>query len=180
MRQPPNTAVKPPPPVAGRCAIKRRAAPLTYNIRVLNMQRYSFSIALRIWHPNIDPILITSKLGLQPKYSSTAGHPRQTPKGRSLSGVHAESYWHSDPFGRGEYSSTDDLAEDALADVLDVLKPQKQFLLLLREQGARLHLQVSSFSGRNYAFELSPLFLAGCAELGLSFVHDVSPYAQHW
>jgi len=30
------------------------------------MQRYSFSIALRIWHPNIDPAIITGKLGLQP------------------------------------------------------------------------------------------------------------------
>ena len=144
------------------------------------MQRYSFSIALRIWHPNIDPAVITGKLGLPSKYSATAGQPRQTPNRRPLSGAHAESYWHSDPFERGEYSSTDEIAEDALAEVLEVLNPHKQFLLLLREQGARLHLQVSSFSGRNYALELSPQFLAGCAELGLSVVHDVYPYAQNW
>lgn len=144
------------------------------------MQRYSFSIALRIWHPNIDPSVITGKLGMPSKYSATAGQARQTPNGRPLSGTHAESYWHSDPFERGEYSSTDEIAEDALADVLAVLRPNKQFLLLLREQGARLHLQVSSFSGRNYALELSPEFLAGCAELGLSVVHDVYPYAQNW
>lgn len=144
------------------------------------MQRYSFAIALRIWHPSIDPAVITGKLGLTANHIATAGQPRQTPKGRSLSGVHAESYWHSDPFQRGEYSSTDESAEDALAEVLETLKPQKQFLLLLKEQGARLHLQVSSFSGRNYALELSPQFLAGCAELGLSLVHDVYPYAQHW
>ncbi|MDQ3060236.1 MAG: DUF4279 domain-containing protein [Pseudomonadota bacterium] len=142
------------------------------------MQRYLFSIALRFWHPSIDPALITGKLGLKAKYSSTAGKPRQTPQGRPLSGLHAESYWHSDPFERGEYSSTDELAEDALAAVVDVLKPHKQFLLLLREQGARLHLQVSSFSGRNYSLELSPEFLASSAELGLSVVHDVYPYAQ--
>lgn len=144
------------------------------------MQRYSFSIALRIWHPNIDPSVITGKLGMPSKYSAIAGQARQTPNGHPLSGTHAESYWHSDPFERGEYSSTDEIAEDALADVLAVLRPNKQFLLLLREQGARLHLQVSSFSGRNYALELSPEFLAGCAELGLSVVHDVYPYAQNW
>ena len=144
------------------------------------MQRYSFSIALRIWHPNIDPAVITGKLGLQPKHSATAGQLRQTPKGRPLNGTHAESYWHSDPFDRREYSSADEIAEDALAEVLEALRPHKQFLHLLREQGARLHLQVSSFSGRNYALELSPQFLAGCAELGLSVVHDVYPYAQNW
>ena len=143
------------------------------------MQRYSYSIALRIWHPSIDPAVISGKLGLTPSHIATAGQPRHTPKGNPLSGTHAESYWHSDPFDRGEYSSTDELAEDALADVLEVLKPKKQFLLLLREQGARLHLQVSSFSGRNYALELSPQFLAGCAELGLSLVHDVYPNAQN-
>lgn len=144
------------------------------------MQRYSFSIALRIWHPNIDPAVITGKLGLPSKYSATAGQQRQTPKGHPLSGTHSESYWHSDPFERGEYWSTDEIAEDALAEVLDVLQPHKQFLLLLGEQGACLHLQVSSFSGRNYVLELSPQFLARCAELGLSVVHDIYPYAQHW
>lgn len=144
------------------------------------MQRYSFSIALRIWHPNIDPAVITGKLGLQSKHSATAGQPRQTPKGQPLAGTHAESYWHSDPFERGEYSSADEIAEDALAEVLEALRPHKQFLLLLREQGARLHLQISSYSNRNYTVELSPQLLAGCAELGLSVVHDIYPYAQNW
>jgi DNA modification methylase len=144
------------------------------------MQRYSFTISLRIWHPSIDPAMITGTLGLPAQHSATAGQPRKTPKGHALDGVHAESYWHSDPFERGEYSSTDESAEDALAEVLQVLKPNGSFLVLLRNQGARIHLQVSSFSGRNYALELSPEFLAGCAELGISVVHDVYPYAQNW
>ncbi len=144
------------------------------------MQDYKFSIALRIWHPSIDPQVITKKLGLQPKFTAFAGQLRQTPNGRPLGGTYAESYWSSDPFGRGEYSSTDNRAEDALAEVLEVLRPHKQFLLLLREQDARIYLQVSSFSGRNYNLELSPQFLASCVELGLSVVHDVYPYAQNW
>lgn len=143
------------------------------------MQRFSYSLALRIWHPNIDPAVITGKLSLEPKHAYASGRPRQTPNGRLLGGNHAESYWHSDPFARGEYSSTDDAAEDALADVTEVLQPHKQFLLLLREQGARLHLQISSFSRRNYTLELSPDFLAECSALGLSVVHDVYPCAQN-
>ena len=143
------------------------------------MQRYNFSIALRIWHPNIDPAIITGKLGLPSSNSAKFGQPRQTPKGQPLDGTYAESYWHADPFERGEYSSTDDFAEDVLVDVLKLLSPHRQFLLLLRKQGARLHLQVSSFSVRNYALELSPQLLACCAELGLSFVHDVYSQAQN-
>lgn len=142
------------------------------------MQSYSFSVALRIWHPNIDPEVISRNLGLNAKHAAMAGTERTTPKGRKLGGVHAESYWHSDPFEIGDYASTDDLAEDVLASVAEVLAPKKSFLLLLREQGARLHLQVASFSHRNYAVELSPEFLRGCGELGLSVVHDVYPCAQ--
>jgi hypothetical protein len=142
------------------------------------MQSYTFSVALRIWHPNIDPDLISTSLGLTAKHSAKAGAQRTTPKGHPLSGTHQESYWHSDPFKRGEYASTDELAEDVLADILDRLSPHKEFLLTLASQGARLHLQIASFSIRNYAFELSPQLLAKCASLGLSFVHDVYPCAQ--
>ncbi len=161
-----------------RCTIYFRSFPKS--TEGIDVQRYSYSIALRIWHPSVDPAEITANLGLKPKYTNTAGQPRRTPKGRPLDGTYAESYWSADPFGRGEYSSTDDLAEDALAEVLEVLAPHKAFLLSLRESGARIMLQVSSFSGRNYAVELSPALLAQSADLGLSIAHDVYPYAQHW
>ena len=123
--------------------------------------------------PTVDTVL-----GMEAKYSAMAGTQRTTPKGQALSGTHQESYWHSDPFKRGEYASTDDLAEDILAEVLNCLAPHKEFLLSLYAQSARLHLQVASFGMRNYAFELPPELLAQCASLGLSFVHDVYPCAQ--
>lgn len=144
------------------------------------MQRYSYSIALRIWHPSIKPDEITLALGLQPNRSWEAGQSRQTPKGTPLEGVYRESYWNADPFDRGEYSSTDDLAEDALIEVLQALEPKKGFLERLRNEGARIMVQVSSFSGRNYALELSPELLRRYAALGVSLAHDVYPYAQNW
>ena len=149
-------------------------------LKGFKLQRYSFLVALRIWHPNIDPAIITGNLGMKPKHTAQAGQSRATPQGRLLGGTYAESHWAADPFDRGEYLSTDDVAEDALAAVVEALAPSKAFLLLLREQGARVHLQVSSFSGKNYAIELSPKFLLLCAELGISVVHDVYPYAQNW
>lgn len=97
-----------------------------------------------------------------------------------LEGVYRESYWNADPFNIGEYSSTDNLAEDTLSEVLQILEPHKAFIQRLRDEGARILVQVSSFSGRNYAFELSPDLLAMYAELGISIAHDVYPYSQNW
>jgi hypothetical protein len=144
------------------------------------MQPYSFSVALRVWHPDIDPAVITAEVGFEPKTSWRAGEARCTPKGTALTGTRSESYWTSDPFNAGGYDSSDRVAEDVLSEVLDVLGPRKPFLLLLRQQGARIHIQVSSFSTNNYALELPPEILARSAELGASIVHDVYPYAQDW
>ncbi|HEY7640453.1 MAG TPA: DUF4279 domain-containing protein [Steroidobacteraceae bacterium] len=126
------------------------------------------------------PDLITRALGISPSRSWEAGKPRSTPKGTLLEGTYRESYWHADPFGRGEYSSTDDLVEDALAEVLRLLEPKRDFLLNLRSNGARVLVQVSSFSGRNYAFELSPELMGRYSSIGISLAHDVFPCAQNW
>ncbi|AVJ29856.1 DUF4279 domain-containing protein [Achromobacter spanius] len=144
------------------------------------MQLYSFSLSLRIWHPTIDPDFITRTLGLEPKSSSMVGTPRQTPNGRPLGGVYAESYWWSDPFDRGGYLSADQIAEDILTGLLEVLRPHKKFLLLIQAQGGRSHLEINSFSKRNYSLVLPPDLLIEIAELGLCFVHDVYPYEQNW
>jgi len=144
------------------------------------MQRYSFSIDLRIWHPNIKPDEITSGLGIRPNRSWEAGQPRSTPKGTPLEGVYRESYWNADPFDRGEYSSTDDSAEDALAEVLEYFEPKKDFVQSLRQNGARVLVQISSFSGRNYAIELSPELMQRFAALGVSLVHDIYSHPQNW
>jgi len=144
------------------------------------MQNFSFAIALRVWHPNIDPAVVTARLGITPKHQGKAGDRRVTPKGRPLGSVHAESYWSADPFDRGEYQAHEDAVEDVLFDVLGALAQHKTFLLLLAEQGARLHLQVSTHSNRNYALELPPALLLQCAELGITLVHDTYPYPQNW
>lgn len=115
-----------------------------------------------------------------PKFHGKAGEGRTTRKGRALGGLYAESYWHADPFDRGEYQSHEDAVEDVLFDVLDRLTPHKSFLLLLVDQGARAHLQVSTHSNRNYALELPPALLLLCAQLGLCLVHDAYPYPKNW
>jgi hypothetical protein len=81
------------------------------------MHNFAFVIDLRIWHPSIDPKVISVMLGLVPKHQSRAGEPRITPKGQPLVGVYAESYWSADPFEHGKYLSQDDKVEDVLLKV---------------------------------------------------------------
>jgi len=142
------------------------------------MQNYSFKIRLRIWHPTINPDAITNALGIKPNRSWQKGNKRTTPKGTSLSGRYRESYWNADPFNYGEYQSTDELAIDVIVSVLDILKAHKSFLKKLHKDGARIVLQVSSFSHRNYAIEIPPKIMQNLSELKISFAHDIYPYMQ--
>ena len=142
------------------------------------MQNYTFTMSLRIWHPGMDPAEITAALGLQPVRTMRAGERRMTPKGQLLDGLNAESYWCADPFQRGEWLSSDDTIEDLVAETLGWVEPHRAFLLRVRDEGGRMILWVSSYSPRNYTFELPPELLVRCGSLGLGFVHDVYPAAR--
>ena len=48
---------------------------------------------LLIVHPEMDPALITDKLGIQPSQSSRHGQPRVTPKGTTLPGTYTDTRW---------------------------------------------------------------------------------------
>lgn len=142
------------------------------------MQTYSFVVDLRIWHPTVDPALISAKLGVQPKFQGKAGERRKTPSGRVLDGTWRESYWSGDLFQYGECLSHERTLEDVVTEAVECLKPHQSFLLLLRAEGGRLLLQASSYGNRNYAFELAPELLGELSALGVGFAHDVYPCAQ--
>jgi hypothetical protein len=136
------------------------------------MQLYSHILNIRIWHPTLDPDLVSRTLGLEPRISWRAGDPRRTPKGTALDGVRSEGYWSSDPFSYGWRDSTDALMEDALEEVVSFLEPHGEFLKGISLCGA-VRIWVSSQSTRAYALELPPSMLSRIASLGASVVHDV-------
>ena len=144
------------------------------------MQTYSYVVHLRIWHPSIDPAVISERLQIEPKHQGHAGKPRLTRLGKKLDGTWRETHWTADPFNYGERLSHDMGIEDVLEEVAEAMVPHKEFFHLLRQEGGRLQVEVSSYSHRNYAFELSPTLLRKFGDLGLSFVHDVYPVPQAW
>ena len=157
----------------------QEAAPVLRKPGMSADELYWYSVRLAIWHPSIDPEEITQVLGVETRYASKAGEPRRTPKGTPLAGVYRESYWSADLFSRGECVSSDDQAEDILAEFLEELGPHAAFMQRLRGEGGRATLWVSSFGGRNYAFEFSPELIGRCMALGPSLTVDVYPVAQH-
>jgi hypothetical protein len=136
------------------------------------MQLYSYIVDIRIWHPALDPDLVSRTLGFTPGIAWRAGEPRRTPKGTPLEGVRSEGYWSANPFSYGWRESTDAQVEDALEELVSFLEQHKDFLLNLSQAGA-VRLWVSTQGNRNYTLELPPSMLARLASLGATFVHDV-------
>lgn len=136
------------------------------------MQLYSHILDLRIWHPTLDPDLVSRTLGLEPQRSWRVGDSRKTTKGTLLEGVHTEGYWSTNPFSYGWRESTDAQIEDALEELVSFLEPHRDFLKDI-SQGGAVRIWLSSQGNRNYAFELSPGMLSRLASLGATFVHDV-------
>lgn len=136
------------------------------------MQLYSHILTLRIWHPTLDPDLVSRTLRIDPQISWRAGDPRQTPKGTLLDGVRTEGYWSADPFSYGWRDSTDGQIEDALVELVSFLEPHGDFLRGI-SQGGAVRIWVGSQSNRNYAMELPPSLLGRLASLNITLVHDV-------
>lgn len=136
------------------------------------MQLYSHVLNLRIWHPTLDPDLVSHTLGLEPYVAWRAGDPRRTPKGTPLEGVRSDGYWCADAFSYGWRDSTDAQIEDALEELITLLEPHRDFLLGI-SQGGFVRVWVSSHSNRNFGLELSPGMLGRLASLGATFIHDV-------
>ena len=111
------------------------------------MQLYSYILDLRIWHPTLDPDLVTRTLGLEPSIAWRAGDPRKTPKGTVLEGVRSEGYWSANPFSYGWRESTDAQVEDALEELITYLSPYEDFLREI-SQGGAVRIWVSSQGNR--------------------------------
>src|SRR5438105_2668102 len=50
-------------------------------------------VSFRIWHPDIDPAIISNRLQLNPARSWRAGEARTNPDGQLLGGQNDRSYW---------------------------------------------------------------------------------------
>jgi hypothetical protein len=139
------------------------------------MQAYTFQVALRLWHPTLDPSSVTSVLGITPSRFWSAGSPRVTPKGTVLDGFNQESYWNA----QGEWLDSEhaDVA-DEIDKLLAALSANRNFIQDVISSGGRGSVWIYSHGKACYTLEFTPSLQIACAGLGLSLVHDVYPVEQ--
>lgn len=139
------------------------------------MHRYHYSASFRVWHPSMEPALISKAIGLEPKRSWRAGEPRTTPKGQPLEGKYPESYWCADISGEAPEDGEQQCLEDFLLGASSRLSAVGDFLRSVRETGGRTEIFVGLYGRWNYGFEFSPNLLLKLSSLGLALSLDVYP-----
>jgi hypothetical protein len=132
------------------------------------MHPFTYSISLRIWHPRVDPRQISDALNLRPEVARKARDRRQTPAGRPLTGVHADTYWCCViPHPRRQQLSA------SLEWVVERLTPSRKFLKRISQGGGSLELFVGWYSDTNSGEEFSWKLLRKLAGLHIDLSLDV-------
>lgn len=139
------------------------------------MQNYHFRLSVRVWHPSMEPELITRALNLAPNRQCRVGDPRSTPRGQRLDGLYAETYWYADLDDDAPINSNEKCLEDAVSEAVSRLQSASGFLQSVRESKGRAELFVGLYGRWNYGLEFSPELLANVAGLGLALSLDIYP-----
>jgi hypothetical protein len=129
-----------------------------------------FDIALLIRHPDIDPTLITARLGLDAHRAWKAGDARTTPTGRRLPGRYADSCWNY----VFHYEDTDRFST-AIEDILGTLKNHKPLLEQIDKTGGTTELFLQLPGDANIGDGLSWAVLKKFAALKIGLSVETFP-----
>jgi hypothetical protein len=132
------------------------------------MRTFNFSISLRISSKSIDPLEISDKLNLRPKWLHKIGEARRTPKGRQLDGFYESSYCSFQlniKNNEGLYNAIDGAA--------DLFSPYKDLFHRIRNDGGRVEFFVGWFSENNTGEILDFALLGKLHELQIDLALDI-------
>ena len=121
-------------------------------------EKRNYHISLRVFHPSLDPDIISRELTMKPNRAWRAGEPRTTPKGISLPGVYDSTYWYTDlPARRGLTAA--ELVEAAMKRIVS----RRAFLRRVVSSGGRWEFYVTG-GGDKLAEEFGFQVLAPLAD----------------
>lgn len=137
----------------------------------MSRTNFKFKIALRIFHPSINPDQITQKLSLRPSHTYMAGSARNTPKGNPLPGTNKNSMWF---FEIGEKSEGESgTLSDMIREMNEKLWPARDFFCGLQDSGGKIEYFIGWFSGLNSGETLDWALLQKCSDLRIDLSLDV-------
>jgi hypothetical protein len=140
------------------------------------MNEYSFSVSLRLWHPERLSREITSILQVEPRHSGDVGSTRMTPKGTQLAGVYDQTFWTARIV---DGSSAGRSLAAAVSEILDRFEVQQDFFRDFSSTGGRAELFIGWFlDNGNSGDVLEHRLLRRLADLGLDLSFDIYPDMQ--
>lgn len=132
------------------------------------MNRFKFSLSLRVFSRSIDPSEISARLNLSPKWYNRAGEARRTPKGKVVGGLYDLNYCSFVLDANGD----SDLHEVVSRNV-GLFAEHKDLFGRVRGDGGRVEFFIGWFSPGNtgdlFDFEL----LGRLSELKIDLAFDV-------
>ena len=138
------------------------------------MYPYKFTVSLRIWHPQMDPELISKNLKLKPSIIHKAGEPRMTPNGIVLKGMNKENYWLANFHNYKNISTKKISLENYLFDQITILETSASFFRRIRRSGGRIEFFVGIFCNKkNIGAEFPFALHAALGKLGIDLSLDI-------
>ena len=138
------------------------------------MHPYSFVVSLRANHPMRDLSFLSDILLLEQRHGWIAGDERKTPKGTSLGGTRAESYW-SAHVTTEETSSQKWQLEDILERSINEILNNENELAEFFATGGTMNYFVGLYGDRNYGLIFSPKLMSKLAKAKVALQLDIYP-----
>jgi hypothetical protein len=125
-----------------------------------------FRVTFRMWHPDIDPSMVSARLSLTPTRSWRVGESRKNPDGHLLGGQYDRTYWAATV----ERSAGDSDLESQLTTFLQRLDSHADFLHDIRRSGGEIEFFITL---KERGSTLSYVCLRRLADLNIDLSIDV-------
>lgn len=127
-------------------------------------------VALMVWHPSLDPAVLTAALAREPLRCWRAGEPRMSASGDSLPGIWPQSYWVADRTveGRRDFFG-------AIGDEVAALEACAELLGRILAEGGEIHLKIELSGETNIGDVMPAPMLLRLGALGVGLAVEVFP-----
>lgn len=141
------------------------------------MNKYLFSLSLRIRHRSRSAADICAEIGLSPEFSWSAGDPRKTPKGTPLDGFRKETYC-SFSIAHLEESGLENIdLENCIHQLNRKMSNHRKFLDDIVDTGGSIEYFVGIFHDRNIGITMSSSLMKELTAMNISLALDIYPGA---